>query len=639
MPRVQRLLRLILCSLVVALGAAAPAPAKPRPESIRIHLDARETAARILHVQMQIPVTPGPLALCYPKWIPGEHGPTGPINNVAGLTLSVAGQPLAWQREPLDMYVIHCTVPAGTQSLDLRLDYLLPGKGERFTSGSSSSDQLAVLNWNQVLFYPQGKPPETLLCTASVQLPAGWLLGTALPTSTGLQGDTVEFDPVSLVTLIDSPVLIGAHFKSVALSTDEPPSVWLHMACDSEAGLELSAEKLAAFKRMVAETEALFGGRHFQSYHFLLALSDQVVHFGLEHHESSDNRVPERALIDTDLFARRAGLLPHEFVHSWNGKQRRPADFLPGQYQQPLKTDLLWVYEGLTSYLGWVVAGRSGLRTPEFSQQALAKMAAELDLVRGRTWRPLRDTAVAAQLLFEAPDSWEAARRSTDFYEEGALIWLEADVLIRQRSRGQRTLDDFCKRFYGGANVPLAVKVYTFADIVAALDATESYDWKSFLTARIDVATARPPLGGIEAAGWKLDTSAAVPEFFAALEQAGDYVDLRYSLGLLLGKDGNVTDVVPGSPAAVVGVGPGMQVVALGGRRFERKASREILRAATGRPLELVASNGDFFHTYVVESFAGERYPILVRNGAKPDLLSEILRAQAGGVAQRRGTE
>ena len=620
----------LACTLAIAALTAA------RVGATTIRLDAREAPRRLLHAHLSIPATPGPLTLFYPKWIPGEHGPTGPINGVAGLTITAGGKKVAWERDPVDMYAFRCTVPAGAKAVEVDLDYLLPGKGERFTSGASSSDQLAILNWNQVLLYPQGVEPGKQQFTASLQMPAGWQLGTALPVDKR-RGETVEFEPVSLVTLVDSPLLMGAHLRSIPLTADEPPSVVLDVACDSEAGLAFTPELLAAYKQLVSEADALFGSRHYRRYHFLLSLSDEIAHFGLEHHESSDNRVAERSLVDPDLRTRMAGLLPHEYVHSWCGKHRRPAGLVHGDYQQPQETELLWVYEGLTSYLGWVLAGRSGLRTPEISQEHLAKMAADLDNVRGRTWRPLQDTAVAAQLLFQAPDQGEAWRRSTDFYNEGVLIWLEADVTIREQTQGRRSLDDFCSRFFGGPGGAASLKTYEFDDIVAALQETAPYDWRGFLTARLNVPNAHPPLGGIENGGWKLAYSSTVPPLLQSLEEAGKSVDLRYSLGMTLGEDGTIIDVVPDSKAALAGVSPGMKVVALGGRRFARKQAREILQATHGtrEPLELILENGDFYHTVELDGVDGDRYPVLQRDDSKPDRLAQILKPQGATVVAR----
>lgn len=599
-------------------------------------MDLSEAPRRIFHARLVIPASPGPLTLLYPKWIPGEHGPEGPIAELAGVKFTAAGKPLPWLRDDLDMYAFHCDVPAGANAVEVSLDYLSPSSAGGFSASPAATAQLAVLEWSLVVLYPQVRKSDELTYAPSLRLPSGWKFGTALET-TKVSASEIEFRPVTLTTLVDSPVIAGAHLRAIALSPGETPAHQLNLAGDTAPAVDISPELLAGYKQLVAETGALFGARHYRHYDFLLALSEHVRPMGLEHHQSSDNRAPERMLHDPDLRTLFADLLPHEFVHSWNGKYRRPAGLATPDFQQPMRGELLWVYEGLTQYLGNVLTARSGLWTPEMYRENLAWVGAYLDQRPGRTWRPLADTAVAAQILYGAREEWAAWRRGVDFYDESDLIWLEADTIIRRQSQGRRSLDDFCRRFHGGASGAPAVVPYTFDDVVAALNEVAAYDWRSFLTARLNSTSPHAPLGGVEGSGWRLVFSEALNERQRAQEEADRLTDVRFSLGLILKReesdkeDGRILDVIPGTPAAEAGVGPGMKLVAVNGRRWSPDLLRATLRAAKGgtEPIELLIENASYYKTYRVNYRDGERYPHLVRDAARADLLDAILRPRA----------
>ena len=616
----------VLLVLLVATLAAAPGSAAPASLPIRLTVDATEAPRRILHARLEIPVKPGPLTLVYPKWIPGNHMPSGPIADLTGLRLSVNGRPLAWERDAVDMYAFHCKVPAGAGRLDVAFDRLQSASGN-YSTGRSITARLAVFDWNELLLYPQGRPADEIVFVARLRLPAGWTYGTALATTRADSGG-VEFAPVPLTTLVDSPVQAGAHRRRIVLGPAGGPPVAVELACDGEAGLDAGPEQIAQWKQLVAEAVALFGATHYRRYDFLYTLSDGVDHFGLEHHESSDDRAQERALVDEELRGAGSGLLPHEYAHSWNGKYRRPAGLVAPDFQVPSRTGLLWVYEGLTSYLGWVLAARSALASPEWQRQELACEAAWLDRSPGRTWRPLKDTAIATPIIFGGPGTWSSWRRGADYYDEGVLIWLEADVLIRQRTAGRRSLDDFCRLFFGGRSGPPAVVPYDLDDVVKALGQVTPNDWRGFFETRLTSTSQRAPLGGIEGSGWRLAWGDSLSAYERAGEKAWERTDLRLSLGLELDKDGVVTDVVPGSAAAVAGLAPGMKPIAVAGRRFSVERLREVLRAGRNgaEALELLAEDGDFIRAFRLDWHGGELHPVLVRDAAKPDLLSEIFK-------------
>ncbi|MGD1024437.1 MAG: M61 family peptidase [Candidatus Sulfotelmatobacter sp.] len=600
------------------------------PPTVTIFVDATSAPRKIFHAKLQIPASAGDLTLYYPKWIPGEHAPDGPVIDLAGLKFTASGKTLKWRRDLLDGFTIHVDVPAGENEVQVELDFLSPAMFEGgFSAGSSATDKMAVISWNQVLLYPKGWKVDDLIYVATLKLPANWKFGTPLPiASTNGDNTEIAFKPASLGTLVDSPVITGEFLKVVKLADD--PLTEMDIAADSAAALEPPQEVWDHYKNLVEQANKLFGAHHYRDYHFLLSLSDHVAHFGLEHHESDDSRVDERGLVDETARKAEASLLPHEYVHSWNGKYRRPADLATPDYQQPMQDDLLWVYEGLTNYLGTVLTARSGLLTPEQSRDDLAMTAAELDHTPGRTWRNLQDTADAAPQLYFAPQAWHSWRRSVDFYDEDTLNWLWADVIIRQQSKGKKTLDDFCKLFHGAPSTAPMVKTYTFDDVVETLNQVVPYDWRGFWTERLTNHGPGAPLGGIEGSGWKLVYDESQSEMLRGVESNFHVVGGAFSIGLELREDGTITDTTEGMPAALAGIGPGMKLIAVNGRQYSPEVLREALKAGkTGTaPLELLVENTDYYKTYKLDYHGGERYPHLVRDESKPDLLTEIYKAK-----------
>lgn len=604
------------------LGWAANAP------TVIISVDATHAPRKIFHASLKIPAAPGDLTLYYPKWIPGEHAPDGPVVDLAGLFFKANGQPLKWRRDLLDGFTIHVDVPAGVNQIDAELDFLSPATLESgFSAGSSATDKLAVISWNQVLLYPKGWKSDDINYTASLKLPEGWKFGTPLPIASQ-SGNEIHFATASLTTLVDSPVITGEFLKIVPLAQD--PLTEMDIAADSAAALEAPAEVWDHYKSLVEQAQKLFGAHHYRDYHFLYTLSDHVAHFGLEHHESDDSRVGERDLVDETGRKLSASLLPHEYVHSWNGKYRRPYDLATPDYQQPMQDDLLWVYEGLTNYLGFVLSARSGLLTTEQDRDDLAITAAELDHLPGREWRNLQDTADAAPQLYFAPQSWYSWRRGTDFYSEDTLNWLWADVIIRQQSKGKKSIDDFCHLFHGAPSTGPALRTYTFDDVVNALNEVVPYDWRSFWTDRLTNHGPRAPLGGIDGGGWKLIYNDTPSEMMSAAGGMFHFVPAGLALGLSVREDGGITDTIETEVAAKAGIGPGMKVVAVNGRRFSPDILRDAIKAAKGSSttIDLLVENTDYYKTYKLDYHEGEMYPHLVRDESKPDLLTEILKSK-----------
>ncbi len=598
------------------------------PPTVTIAVDATTAPRKIFHASLKIPASPGTLTLYYPKWIPGEHAPDGPVVDLAGLKFSAAGKTLKWRRDLLDGFTLHVEVPAGTTEISAELDFLSPATFEGgFSAGSSATDKLTIISWNQVLLYPAGYKSDDINYSASLTLPNGWKFGTPLAV-TGQSGNEIKFATVSLTTLVDSPVITGEFLKVVPLAQDPPTE--MDIAADSAAALEAPQETWGHYKSLVDQAQKLFGAHHYRDYHFLYTLSDHVAHFGLEHHESDDSRVDERGLTDETSRKLSASLLPHEYVHSWNGKYRRPADLATPDYQQPMQDDLLWVYEGLTNYLGFVLTARSGLLTADQDRDDLALTAAQLDHLPGREWRNLQDTADAAPQLYFSPESWHSLRRGTDFYNEDTLNWLWVDVIIREQSKGKKTIDDFCHLFHGAPSTAPAVKPYTFDDVVSTLNQVVAYDWRGFWTERLTNHGPGAPLGGITGSGWKLVYDETPSEMLTA--QAGMYhfVPSAMVIGLELREDGGISDTIEGAPAAKAGIGPGMKLVAVNGRRYSPEILRDAIKVAKSgpSPIELLVENTDYYKTYKLDYHGGEQYPHLVRDDAKPDLLTEILKAK-----------
>lgn len=631
-PLAAFLLALVLTPASFAQKELAT-PAGPAP-TLQLAVDASEAPRHIFHGRVTIPAAPGPLTLYYPKWIPGEHGPTGPVADTAGIVFTANGQRLPWRRDTEDMYTYHVEVPTGATSVEATIDYMSPNKSEEFSAGASATAQLAVLSWNWLVLYPKGWSSDQIQVKPSLRLPTGWKFGTALP---GLSGSgTVYFEPASLTTLIDSPVIMGAHLRVVPLQQGKWPSHEIDIAADSEAALQLSDSERMAFDNLVAESGALFGARHYRDYHFLLSLSDYVAHFGLEHHESNDSRLGERYFLDPVEWTLGASLLPHEFTHSWNGKYRRPADLTTPEYETPMQTDLLWVYEGLTEYFGYLLAARSGLYTPEQWRDQMAIIASEFSHRPGKEWRSLEDTATAAQTLYLSRPAFANWRRSVDFYDESALIWLEADVIIRQQTGGKKSMDDFAHLFHGPPDSPPMVKTYTFDDVVNTLNQVAPYDWRKFFTDRIINIAPHAPLGGIQNGGYRLVYTPEPSALTRMTEQHNKGIDCSASLGLLIkqanGKDeGEVVDVIHGMIADKAGIAPGMKIIAVNGRRFSTDVLMDALResANTKQPIELLVENSEYFKTYPLDYHDGPRYPHLVRDESKPDVLSDIIKPKA----------
>jgi predicted metalloprotease with PDZ domain len=608
---------------------AAPAIPEPRdipwPGVIRLAADATDLTHAIFSVHETLPVPgPGPLTLLYPKWLPGNHSPSGPIDKLAGLRIAADGRALEWTRDPVDVYAFHVDVPVGVAAIDIDLQFLSPVSTRQ--GRVMMTPQMLSLEWNTLALYPAGPFARDVQVQASVTIPDGFTLATALETAS-VRGATTVFRPTSFDTLVDSPLIAGRYFRRWDLDPGGPVPVTLDVIADDPADLAATPDQIGAHKALVRQAYKLYGARHYGHYDFLFSLSDKLGGIGLEHHQSSEDGAIPKYFLDWDSTPAGRDLLAHEYTHSWNGKFRRPADLWTPNFNVPMRGGLLWVYEGQTQYWGYVLAARSGLMTRQETLDAIAATAAAYDHRIGRDWRALEDTTLDPIIASRRPLSWLSWQRSEDYYSEGQLVWLDADTLIRQRSGGKRSLDDFAKAFFGVDNGSFVPETYTFDDLVAALNGVEPYDWAGFLRQRLDGHGPGAPLDGLARGGYRLVYTATPTEYFKSVEARRKVTDLTYSLGMVVGKDGALTDVLWDGPAFKAGLTEGCQVIAVNGQTYGPEDLKDAIRgaAAGGGAIELLVKNDDVYRTVRIDYRDGPRYPRLERIAGTAATLDDIL--------------
>ena len=612
-------------TLLLAIAFLLPARTAASPPPILLYVDASDSARKLFHSELAIPVQPGPLTLVYPRWgIPTYEFPSGVLNDIVRLKMTGNGRPLEWKRDLVDMFSFHIVIPDNVSTLNVAMDVVAPAHRSDLNAATA---QLFVLDWYTLVLYPQAAATDEVPIEARLRLPAGWKHGCAIAPVRTVDG-VIEFPQTSLTTLVDSPVLSGKYFKTVELQSGSAPPVFVDIAAETAEAADLTREWQARFRRVIQEGGTLFGGYPYQQYHFLLALSDEVGNDGIEHRQSSDIRMGLRSFSDEANRLAYGYLLPHEYVHAWNGKYRIPAGLVTRNFQQPQTTELLWVYEGLTRYLNWVLAARSGILTLQEARDYAALLAAQTAHRSGREWRSLQDTAVSTGILNDAPDQWQSLRRGVDYYDESLFIWLEADTIIRRLTQGKHSLDDFCRAFFGPQKNPLDMKPYTFVDLVAALNGVMAYDWKAFFDTRLNsTGTDRAPLDGLFASGWNLAYGNTPGSVQAARDKIHQTVEERFSLGLLLQEDGTIIDVVRDSPAWKAGLGPDMKVLAVNQRPWSPQALRDAIAAdsSSTAPVRLSVQNGSRTFQGDVFEHRGASYPQLERNTAQ-DVMGDILK-------------
>nr|WP_240606331.1 peptidase M61 [Phenylobacterium kunshanense] len=615
-------------------GSAGPQPtamptaiAAPRdvafPGVIRLEVDASDTQRRIIQVRQTIPVDrAGRTTLLYPQWLPGNHAPRGPIEKVAGLVIRAGGQVVPWTRDPIEVYAFHVDVPEGASELQVEFQYLSPTAPNQ--GRVVVTPEMLNLQWNAVALYPAGYFTRRIMVEPSVKLPAGWTHALALEDA-GRAGDVVRFKPVDFETLVDSPMFAGKYGKVVDLDPGGKIPVRLNMFADTPDELEAKPDQIEKHRNLVRQADRLFGSRPYDRYDFLLAISARLGSIGLEHHRSSENQVEPGYFTDWAAAVGDRNLLPHEYAHSWDGKSRRPADLWTPNFNVPMRGQLLWVYEGQDQYWGYVLGARSGITTKEEALEALAATAATFQVRVGRRWRTVEDTTQDPVINARRPQPWATWQRSEDYYSEGQLVWLDADTLIRQRSGGKRSLDDFARRFFGGQDGDYTARPYTFDTVVETLNAVEPYDWRGFLTERIRQVAVKPPLDGLARGGWRLAYDEKPTGYFKAIESSSKTTNLTYSLGVTLNREGDVTGVLWDSPAFNAGLTVSTRIAAVNGIAYDAdRLKKAITEAKAGKPIELLLKNGDHYRTAAITYTGGLRYPRLERIEGTPDLISRI---------------
>jgi predicted metalloprotease with PDZ domain len=622
---------LFLCCATLARAREIPAPQDVvYPGTLSLSVDLTDLDRRLFRVRESLPVKAGPLTLLYPQWLPGTHGPSGPIHLLAGLTITARGQRVPWLRDPVNIYAFHVEVPAGTDRLELEFQFTSPQNTDQ--GRIVATPEILGLQWNTVVLYPAGYYVNRISVKADVKLPTDWQFGTALDVASR-KGDLVEFAPTSLDRLVDSPLFAGRYYKRVDLAPGADVTVSAHIVADNPAKLEIKPEQLAAYRKLMQEAYALFGARSFDRYDFLLALSDNFSGIGLEHHRSSENVHRLGHFTEWDKNAPGRDLLAHELTHSWNGKHRRPADLWTANFNVPMQDSLLWVYEGQTQYWGLVLTARSGLWPEQTAKDVLANIAAVYERSRpGRAWRNLQDTTHQPILGGRRSQPFPSWQRTVDYYNEGVLLWLDVDTKLRELTGNRRSLDDFARAFFGTKDKSYEVVTYTFDDVAAALNAVAPNDWKTFLRDRLDGNGPAAPLDGLARSGWKLVYREEQSALQKSIDEVTKSINLSFSLGLVVStrEKGNVTEVIWDSPAFQAGLTTAGKLIAVNGREFAPELLVETVRAAkdSHQPIELLIKTFDRYTTIRVPYFEGLRYPHLERIEGADDRLSVILKSR-----------
>ncbi len=618
----------------VPAGNSAPRPVpfvdtipaaqdKPYPGVIKLDVDATDTERGIFLVKETIPVaTTGEVALLLPKWLPGNHAPRGEIEKVAGLVVRSGGRVLPWTRDPVDVHAFHVNVPAGAKQLDVEFQFLSATKADQ--GRIVATPTMISLQPNSVSLYPAGYYTRQIPVQMNVKFPAGWTAAGAIPSrvTQGAGGTTYAYQQSNYEVLVDSPILAGRYGKTWALS----PRVNLNVFADDPKELAATPDQIAAHQRLVDQSVKLFGAQHYDKYEFLLSITDQLGSIGLEHHRSSENGVNPGYFIDWENSVTRRNLLPHEFTHSWNGKFRRGADLWTPDFRTPMRNSLLWVYEGQTQFWGYVLQARSGIVSKQDTLDAYAGILAAYDASRGRQWRPLIDTTNDPVISARRPKGWSSWQRSEDYYNEGLMVWMEVDAMLRQKSGGTKSIDDFARAFFGLKDGDYGEVTYTFADVAATLNGIVPFDWAGFLDQRLTETGKPAPVNGFAMNGYKLVYTDTPTSYWTKSEKTRG-TDTSTSLGLVVNKDAAVTATTWGSPAFDAKIDVGSTIVGVGGEAYSGDRLKAAIAAAKGskEPIRLLVKNGDRLRDVAIDYHGGARYPRLEKVGTGEGGLDRLL--------------
>jgi len=598
------------------------------PGVITLDVDATDLNRRIFRVRETIPVeATGPMTLFFPQWLPGEHGPTGPIAQLAGLIITADGQRVEWTRDTLQPFAFHIVVPAGATQIVAEFQHLSPTAPNQ--GRVTMTAEMLNVQWEKMLLYPAGRYHRNITTQASVKLPDGWSMGSALETQ-GTAGATTTFKPVTLDVLIDSPIFAGAHYRQIDLDPGGRSPVRINIVADAAANIAPTDEQIGILRSLVQQADRLFGARHFDRYDFLMAMTDRLGGIGLEHHRSSENSVDPGFFTDWSSKLGDRDLLAHEYTHSWNGKWRRPADQNVPNYNIPLQDSLMWVYEGQTQFWGNVLSARSGMVTRQQALDALAMTAASYDATIGREWRAMQDTTNDPIISQRQPKGWLSWQRDEDYYVEGALIWLDADTLIREKTNGRKSLDDFARAFFGKNDGEFDEAPYTFEDVVSALNGVVEHNWASFLRTRLDGHGPGAPLDGLERGGYRLIYTDTPSDYQKTLYAEYERSNFWYSLGLQTDNSSKINGVLWEGPAFKAQLAVGMQIIAVNGDAASPNRLGAAITAAkdTTTPISLIVKDGERYRTVEIPYHGGLRYPHLERIAGTPDRLGDLYTAR-----------
>ena len=591
----------------------------PYPGVIKLDVDATDTERGIFRVKETIPVAKsGPVALLYPKWLPGNHAPRGEIEKLAGLVIRANGRILPWTRDPVDVYAFHIDVPAGAKTLDVEFQFISATQGNQ--GRVVATPALISLQPNSVSLYPAGYYTRQIPIQMTARFPAGWTAAGAVPSKAA--GSVYAYQQTNYEILVDSPVLAGRYGKTWPLS----PRVNLNVFADSPELLAAKPEQIEAHKRLVDQAVKTFGAQHYDHYEFLVSLSDQLGGIGLEHHRSSEDGTSKTYFTEWDSNVAARNLLPHEFTHSWDGKFRRGADLWTPDFRTPMRDSLLWVYEGQTQFWGYVLQARSGLVSKQDTLDAYAAIAGNYDLAPGRQWRDLVDTTNDPIISARRPKGWTSWQRSEDYYNEGLMVWMEVDAMLRQKSGGTKSIDDFARAFFGIRDGDYGEVTYTFDDVAKTLNGIVPYDWAGFLNQRLTETGKPAPVNGFAMNGYKLVYTDTPTKYFSSLEKSRG-TDGTYSIGLNVGPDGNVNGVIWDSPAFKAGLDVGTQIQAINGEAYSGdRLKAAIVAAKTSKdPIQLLVKNGPRFRNVAIDYHGGPRYPRLEKVGTGEGGLDRLL--------------
>jgi predicted metalloprotease with PDZ domain len=609
-------------------GRTIPAPTAERyAGTLKLDVDITDTERKIHRAKLSIPVKPGPLTLLFPQWLPGNHAPNGNVSALSGLTFNAGGKIIPWERDTIDVFAFHLTIPAGVSSLEARYEYLTavsPAQGRVLVTPDISN-----LQWNSVVLYPAGVNSDGIMVDASMTYPADWKFATALDVASNVNG-VARFKPINLTELIDSPVYAGRFSKTydITPTTRSNVPVRFHVFADNPTDLEATPEQIDAHRNMVAQTYKVFGPGPFSRYEFLIAASNTFGGTGgLEHRQSTEIGVTAGYFSKYKESVSSRGVVPHELVHAWDGKFRRPADLTTRNFNEPMQNSLLWVYEGQTTYWTDIIAARGGLYSPEEARDALARTIANMERRAGRLWRNLQDTTNDPIMSRGRDKSWPSWQRGSDYYPEALMLWLDADIKIRELTQERKSLDDFARRFFAVPPDNFATRTYTFDDVVATLNGIAPYDWKTFLRARLDNTRDANPLDTLGRSGWKLVFNDKPNLLAESSNKTRGVAGFLYSMGFNVGKQDVISDVEWGSPAFEAKLTAGTTLVAVNGRAYKAEHLTNAIKAAqqNKQAIELLVKSDESYRTVKINYSEGIRHPHLERVEGTKDRLTAVL--------------